>query len=143
MSSDETSRHRRPLAVGQQLTVAAARRRSASTASSHGVVGDGDQTLLAGLGRVLEDDLLRRRRAHALPDRGQPEAAVGLGVLLAADAEEAEVEQPERRRQHPLAWQARRGRGARRRRLGRAGGGSANRARGRAWPCRAARQTGW
>jgi hypothetical protein len=39
----------------------------------------------------------------ALPDRGQPVGLVFLGVLLAADPEEAEVEQADRAREHSLA----------------------------------------
>jgi hypothetical protein len=41
-----------------------------------------------------------------LPDRGQAEAAVVLGLHLTADTEEAEVEQAQGRAQRPLAGHA-------------------------------------
>ena len=94
------------VAVGEQFGVAPAAPAQVEDRRTDGVVGHADQPLLTGLRRVLEDDLVAIDAHVLLADRRQPVAAVVLGVLLAADAEEAEVEEPERRRQHPLARQA-------------------------------------
>ena len=107
-----------PVAEGQQLASAAPPAAQLAHGVEDGRIGDGDQALLARLGRVVEHDLVARHVDVLLLDRGQPVAAVVLGVLLAADAEEAEVEQAEGRARAPAPAACRAGRGGWRRPCG-------------------------
>src|SRR5262249_29564331 len=69
-----------------------------------------DDALLAALARlrdVVEDERAVVAECDVAPlERGEAVAAVLAGVLLAADPEEAAVEQADRARQHPPAGQA-------------------------------------
>ena len=78
--------------MGEQFGAAAATPAQVEDGGTDGVVGDADESLLTGLRRVLEDDLVAVDAHMVLADRRQPVAAVALGVLFAAHAEEAEVE---------------------------------------------------
>jgi hypothetical protein len=69
-------------------------------------VDEGLQPVLAALRGVLEHDDVTIDADVLAAHRGEAERAVVLGVLLAADPEEAEVEQPERAGQHAVAGQA-------------------------------------
>src|SRR3954453_4113841 len=58
---------------------------------------------LAVLGRIVEDDRVALDREVAALHGRQSVGLVGHRVVLAADPEEPAVQQPHRRRQHPLA----------------------------------------
>src|SRR5205085_12598312 len=66
----------------------------------HVGIDDRLQAALAALGRVVEDErAVARELDVVLRQRREPVAAVAVGVLLAADAEEAAVEQSHRARE--------------------------------------------
>src|SRR4051812_28525154 len=70
-------------------------------------VGQPQGALDAGLGDVVEGDAAVPVDGDVFaPDRREAEGAVLLGVVLPADPEEPEVEQPERARQHPAPGEA-------------------------------------
>src|SRR5205085_4748385 len=66
----------------------------------HGSVADPLHPPLAALGLVVEDDGVALEPNMALAQGGEPVALVLIRVLLAAGAEEAQVEESRRRCQH-------------------------------------------
>ena len=107
MSPDETSRHRRPSRYASNSGPPPRRRRrsvtAASTASSATATSRSCPDL-AGYSNTIEPFSMCD---VPLLDRGKPVTAVVVGVLLAADPEEPEVEQPEGRAQGPFTRHAR------------------------------------
>ena len=100
--------------VGEQLLAGVVPVEQGAHDLAHARVDDRLHPLLAALGGVVEDDQVAGDRHVLAAHGGQPEGAVLLGVRLATDPEEAEVEQPERGGQHALLGEAALPRGARR-----------------------------
>ena len=71
-----------------------------------GLVGDGDLPPLALLGEVVEPHAVAAHGHVPLLQRGHPVVVVQLGVALAADAEQAQVDEAHRGRRHPVPAQA-------------------------------------
>ena len=67
------------------------------------IVGDSDRPALALLGDVVERDAAARHGDIVLLQRGRPVVVIEFGVLLPADPEQAEVDQPDRGRGHAVA----------------------------------------
>jgi len=88
--------------VGEQLVATGRARLQRPDDPADLRVGDRLDPLEAALGQVVEDDLPVGEAHVVALQRGQPVGAVVLGVALAADPEEAEVQQPHRGGQHPL-----------------------------------------
>ena len=106
MSSERTSRQRRPSLKASSSSPPPRRRLSAATISRHLRVDDAPARAAdAALGRVVEDHLAAARGHVLLAHRRQPVGLVLDRVLLGADAEEAAVEQADRAGQHALARQ--------------------------------------
>ena len=106
MSAALTSTQPLPVAVGEQLVAAAA-----CAFSSALIVGTITGSAIScwwrldALRRVVEDGDAALDLDVLLAQRRQPEGLVLLRVALGADPKEAEVEQPHRAGEHPLADQ--------------------------------------
>src|SRR5581483_8923433 len=95
--------------VGQQLVAAAASVLQLGDDLVHGRVDDRLDAPLAALGDEVERHHVALDADVSLADRRQPVVLVLLGVALGADAEEAEVQQTHRARQHAVAVEVRPG----------------------------------
>lgn len=94
------------VAVGQQLLTAVPSAFEGLHHCPHLGLDEAHDPALAALGGVIEShDPVAADRDVLLAHRGEPEGLVPSGVLLAADPEEAEIEQAYRTRQHPLTAQ--------------------------------------
>jgi len=96
---------RPPCAVGLETE-----ERLESGVAAHQVTYDGEDRIiidadcpsLAFLGDVVEGNAVPRERDIPLLERGRAIVMIELGVLLAAYAEKAEVDQPDRGGSHPI-----------------------------------------
>ena len=90
--------------VGEQIGPAATAPLESSHDLVHGRVGNDEQALLVGLADVVKADRAALAELHvAFEQGGQPEGAVLVGIGLAADAEEPQVEQADGAGQDALA----------------------------------------
>ena len=91
------------LPVSQQLVAAGAASAQGRDQLVRRRVGDHLSPLRAAFGGVVELDGVRVHRDVLAVQRREPESAVILGVLLAPDPKDADVEQADRARQHALS----------------------------------------
>ncbi len=96
----------RAVLVGEQLVAPAAAALERPQDLGHLWITELLPTALAALGLVVEADLVARDRDVALLHRRDPVGVVLLRVVLGADPKEAEIQQPDRAGEHPVARQA-------------------------------------